>query len=113
MQIFGSLFMIGLAVGLAAGALSHRRMGTLTAIVGLYAVSLASVGFVGAWHDLEVIPYLVPWVLIPALGSLTGGGLVVLTRPGVIEALLGGAPPQPGDGLPTPAAATKECGTAA
>jgi hypothetical protein len=89
MQVLGALFIIGLLFGICAGCLADRRMGTLTAIVGIYAVSLASVGFVGVWYGLPVAPYLVPWVAVPAAGSLLGGVMVVLSRPGVLEAALG------------------------
>jgi hypothetical protein len=89
MAWIGNIFCIGMVFGLGAAALAGGRWNALVAIVGLYAVSLAALGFVAAMFSYSIVPYLVPWVASPAIGSLVGGCCFILTRPGVIADLVG------------------------
>jgi hypothetical protein len=89
MTWIGNLFCIGLVFGVGAACLAGGRWNGLIAIVGAYAMALATIGFIAVSHNISILPYLVPWVAAPAFGSLVGGSCVTLTRPGVLAALLG------------------------
>jgi hypothetical protein len=83
------LFAIGMILGGLAAVVAKDRINAFVAIVGTYGIALSLVGFVAIAQDVRVLPYLVPWVTTPAIGSLLGGVCVVLTRPGVINWLWG------------------------
>lgn len=85
----GNLFCVGILFGLGAAALAGGRWNALIAIVGVYSVSLAALGFVAVTFDYTIVPDLIPWVSTPALGSMLGGCCFIFTRPGAIARLVG------------------------